>query len=186
MNSVTSFLVLVCFVAGLAMTQWVNNYLALVFFGAAIFIALSLKMANAWEKFVILRMGSLQSVKGSGLFVIIPVIDNVIEVIDGHIQTTEFNAEQALTRDTVPFNVDAIIFWHVHDAEQAGCGCSRCRNVHRHVPDVRGPAGSRAHAMLGGTVDLRPCGSLVPGRERSREGRAHQMAPPYCSGPMKY
>jgi regulator of protease activity HflC (stomatin/prohibitin superfamily) len=129
MNPITSFLVFVCFVAGLAMTQWVNNYLALLFFGAAIFIALALKMANAWEKFVILRMGKLQSVKGPGLFVIIPVIDNVIAVIDGRIQTTAFNAEQALTRDTVPVNVDAIIFWHVHDAEKAALAITNYREA---------------------------------------------------------
>lgn len=90
-----------------------------MFFAAAILIALSLKMANAWQKFVILRLGKLQSVKGPGIFAIIPIIDNVIAVIDGRIQTTAFNAEQALTRDTVPVNVDAIIFWHVHDAEKA-------------------------------------------------------------------
>lgn len=129
MNPITSFLVFVCFVAGLAMTQWVNSYLALLFFGAAIFIALALKMANAWEKFVILRMGKLQSVKGPGLFVIIPVIDNVIAVIDGRIQTTAFNAEQALTRDTVPVNVDAIIFWHVHDAEKAALAITNYREA---------------------------------------------------------
>ena len=73
-------------------------------------------MANVWEKFVILRMGKLQSVKGAGLFVIIPILDNVIDIIDERIQTTAFNAEQALIKDTVPVNVDAIIFWHVQDA----------------------------------------------------------------------
>jgi len=76
-------------------------------------------MANAWQKFVILRAGKLHGVKGPGLFVILPVIDSVVAVIDERIQTTAFNAEQALTRDTVPVNVDAIIFWHVHDAEKA-------------------------------------------------------------------
>ncbi len=119
MNPITSFLVFACVLSGLAVGNWVNRYLALVFFAAAIVIALSLKMANAWQKFVILRMGKLQSVKGPGMFVIIPIIDNVVAVIDGRIQTTAFNAEQALTRDTVPVNVDAIIFWHVHDAEKA-------------------------------------------------------------------
>lgn len=118
MNPITSFLVAVCVLAGLAIGQW-NSYLAFAFFGAAVIIAFSLKMANTWQKFVILRMGKLQSVKGAGLFVIIPVIDNVVAVIDERIQTTAFNAEQALTKDTVPVNVDAIIFWHVHDAEKA-------------------------------------------------------------------
>jgi regulator of protease activity HflC (stomatin/prohibitin superfamily) len=86
---------------------------------AAVIVALSLKMANTWQKFVVLRAGKLQGVKGPGLFWIMPVIDSVVAIIDERIQTTAFNAEQALTRDTVPVNVDAIIFWHVHDARKA-------------------------------------------------------------------
>lgn len=119
MNPITLFLVVACVVAGVVFGEWVNLYLALPFAIAAVIIALSLKMANAWQKFVILRAGELQSVKGPGLFMIIPVLDNVAAVIDERIQTTAFNAEQALTKDTVPVNVDAIIFWHVHDAEKA-------------------------------------------------------------------
>jgi len=106
-----------------------NLYLALPFFGVAAIVALSLKMANAWQKFVILRMGKLQSVKGPGMFAIIPIIDNVTAVIDGRIQTTAFNAEQALTKDTVPVNVDAIIFWHVHDAEKAALAITNYREA---------------------------------------------------------
>ena len=129
MNPVTSFLVSIFILAGLAAGQWVGSYLALAFFCIAVIIAMSLKMANTWQKFVILRMGKLQSVKGAGMFVIIPVIDNVIAVIDERIQTTGFNAEQALTRDTVPINVDAIIFWHVHDAEKAALAITNYREA---------------------------------------------------------
>jgi regulator of protease activity HflC (stomatin/prohibitin superfamily) len=129
MNPITTFLVFACILAGLAIGNWVNTYLALVFFAAAIVIGLSLKMANAWQKFVILRMGKLESVKGPGMFAIIPIMDNVIAVIDGRIQTTAFNAEQALTRDTVPVNVDAIIFWHVHDAEKAALAITDYREA---------------------------------------------------------
>ncbi len=129
MNPITSFLVFVLVLAGFAVGYWVNPYLGLLFFVAAAFVALSLKMANAWEKFVILRMGKLQSVKGAGMFTIIPVIDNVVAVIDGRIQTTAFNAEQALTKDTVPVNVDAIIFWHVHDAEKAALAITNYREA---------------------------------------------------------
>jgi regulator of protease activity HflC (stomatin/prohibitin superfamily) len=85
----------------------------------AVLVFFSLKMANNWERFVILRAGKLSSVKGPGLFAIIPVVDAIAAVIDERIQTTQFNAEQALTRDTVPVNVDAVIFWHVHDAQSA-------------------------------------------------------------------
>jgi regulator of protease activity HflC (stomatin/prohibitin superfamily) len=129
MNPITAFLVFACIVAGAAVGYWVNTYLAFAFFAAAAFIALSLKMANTWEKFVILRMGKLQSVRGAGLFAIIPIVDNVVAVIDERIQTTAFNAEQALTKDTVPVNVDAIIFWHVHDAEKAALAITHYREA---------------------------------------------------------
>jgi len=129
MNPITAFLVFVLVLAGLATGQWLNLYLALPFFAAAAIVAASLKMANVWQKFVILRMGKLQSVKGPGMFAIIPVIDNVVAVIDGRIQTTGFNAEQALTKDTVPVNVDAIIFWHVHDAEKAALAITNYREA---------------------------------------------------------
>ena len=105
MNPITAFLVAVCIAAGVTAAYWVNSYFALGFLVGAVLIALSLKMANVWQKFVILRMGKLQSVKGAGLFVIIPILDTVIAVIDCRIQTTAFNAEQALTKDTVPVNV---------------------------------------------------------------------------------
>jgi len=129
MNPVTSFLVFGFALAGLAMGRWANPYLAAPFFLVAVVIAMSLKMANAWQKFVILRMGKLQSVKGPGMFAIIPIVDSVVAVIDGRIQTTAFNAEQALTKDTVPVNVDAIIFWHVHDAEKAALAITNYREA---------------------------------------------------------
>jgi regulator of protease activity HflC (stomatin/prohibitin superfamily) len=129
MNPITAFLVFAFVVAGVAVGHWVNPYLASVFFGTAAVVAFSLKMANAWQKFVILRMGKLQSVRGPGLFTIIPVLDSVTAVIDGRIQTTAFNAEQALTKDTVPVNVDAIIFWHVCDAEKAALAITNYRQA---------------------------------------------------------
>lgn len=90
---------------------------------------MSLKMTNVSQKFVILRLGKLQSVRGGGLFAIIPVLDTVIAIIDVRIQTTAFNAEQVLTTDTVPVNVDAIIFWHVHDAEKAALAITDYRHA---------------------------------------------------------
>jgi regulator of protease activity HflC (stomatin/prohibitin superfamily) len=129
MNPITAFLTFACVAAGAGMVFWNHVYVAPVFVAAAVVIALSLKMANVWEKFVILRMGKLQSVKGAGLFVIIPILDRVIAIIDGRIQTTAFNAEQALTKDTVPVNVDAIIFWHVHDAEKAALAITNYREA---------------------------------------------------------
>ncbi|HEX4739853.1 MAG TPA: slipin family protein [Caulobacteraceae bacterium] len=79
----------------------------------------SLMMANQWEKAVVLRMGRLQAIRGPGMFWIIPFVDSISTWIDERIQTTEFNAEEALSRDTVPVNVDAVVFWQIHDAQRA-------------------------------------------------------------------
>ena len=79
----------------------------------------SVMMARQWEKAVVLRFGKLHAIRGPGLFAIIPFMDEVTAWIDQRIQTIEFNAEQALTKDTVPANIDAILFWQVHDPERA-------------------------------------------------------------------
>jgi regulator of protease activity HflC (stomatin/prohibitin superfamily) len=129
MNPITLFLATVCVLAGVAASAWINPYAGIPFFAAALVVAISLKMANVWEKFVILRAGKLQSVKGPGLFVIVPVLDKVAAVIDERIQTAAFNAEQALTKDTVPVNVDAIIFWHVYDAQRAALAITDYRQA---------------------------------------------------------
>ena len=84
-----------------------------------VFLGYSVKMAQQWERAVVLRLGKLQGVKGPGLFILVPIFDQVAMWIDQRIRTTEVNAEQALTKDTVPVNVDAIVFWMVHDAERA-------------------------------------------------------------------
>ena len=79
----------------------------------------TLMIANQWERAVVLRLGKLKGVRGPGLFTIVPFIDAVAAMLDQRIQTTEFNAEQALSRDTVPVNIDAVIFWQVHDPKRA-------------------------------------------------------------------
>ena len=119
MNPITLFITLALLLIGALVGRTTGIAFGAPFVVAAVLVLVSLKMANTWQKFVILRAGKLQGVKGPGLFVIFPVLDNVVAVIDERIQTTAFNAEQALTRDTVPVNVDAIIFWRVHDARAA-------------------------------------------------------------------
>ena len=119
MNPITLFASVVLLLIGAAAGRFVGVLAGAPFVIAAVLMALSLKMANTWQKFVVLRAGKLQGVKGPGLFWILPVLDSVVAIIDERIQTTAFNAEQALTKDTVPVNVDAIIFWNVHDARQA-------------------------------------------------------------------
>ena len=128
MNPITLFLVLACLALGAASVQF-NLIVAIAFFALAVLIALSLKMANTWQRFVVLRAGHLHGVKGPGLFLIFPIIDNVVAVIDERIQTTSILAEQALTKDTVPVNVDAIIFWKVHNAEAAALTITNYREA---------------------------------------------------------
>jgi regulator of protease activity HflC (stomatin/prohibitin superfamily) len=91
---------------------------ALLLIGA-ILIPKTLMVANQWEKGIVLRLGRLRSISGPGVFWIVPFIDEIAAWIDQRIQTTEFKAEQALTRDTVPVTVNAIVFWQVHDTERA-------------------------------------------------------------------
>jgi regulator of protease activity HflC (stomatin/prohibitin superfamily) len=129
MNPITLLVTIVLGAIGALLFLAHMNLPALGFGILAVFVLFSLKMANNWERFVILRAGKLSSVKGPGLFMIIPVIDAVTAVIDERIQTTQFNAEQALTRDTVPVNVDAVIFWHVHDAQSAALNITDYRSA---------------------------------------------------------
>jgi regulator of protease activity HflC (stomatin/prohibitin superfamily) len=84
----------------------------------ALLIPQALKIANQWERAVVLRLGRLVGIRGPGLFMIVPFIDQVAVWLDQRIQTTEINAEQALSKDTVPVNIDAVIFWQIHDPER--------------------------------------------------------------------
>ena len=85
----------------------------------AILAALSPKVAQQWEKAIILRLGKYTAMKGPGLFWVVPLIDQVSSWIDQRVITTSFAAEQTLTSDTVPVNVDAVLFWMVYDPEKA-------------------------------------------------------------------
>ena len=84
----------------------------------ALLIPQAVKIADQWERAVVLRLGRLVGIRGPGLFVIVPFIDQVAVWLDQRIQTTEINAEQALSKDTVPVNIDAVVFWQIHDPER--------------------------------------------------------------------
>jgi regulator of protease activity HflC (stomatin/prohibitin superfamily) len=114
---------------GIARDSLAAGIVSLVLALAAVFLPLSLLIAKQWEKAVVLRFGKLHSIRGPGLFVIIPFVDTIAAWVDQRIQTIEFNAEQALTRDTVPTNIDAILFWQVHDPERAALEISDYRQA---------------------------------------------------------
>lgn len=82
-------------------------------------LAFAIRLANPWEKAILVRLGKYRGLRGPGLFTIIPVIDQVASVVDQRIRVTSVSAETTLTHDTVPVDVDAIVFWVVWNAEKA-------------------------------------------------------------------
>jgi len=122
----TIFLVLVTIAVYLAATMDARGYpdwaIAVVFVSISIVATLllaAMQVARQWEKAVVLRLGRFSGLKGPGLFWIIPIIDSITRWIDHRVMVTPFSAEKTLTRDTVPVNVDAVLFWLVWDAEKA-------------------------------------------------------------------
>ncbi len=97
----------------------VNVWLLAVLILISIFTAHSIRIADQWEQAVVLRMGKYKGLKGPGIFFIIPIIDQIINYIDQRVRVTDFKAEQTLTKDTVPVNVDAVVYWTVWDVEKA-------------------------------------------------------------------
>lgn len=119
MNPISLALAVVLGGLGILTVGMTQNIAGLGFFAAAIIVLAGLKMAQQWEKAVVLRAGKFTGVQGPGLFLIIPILDSIAGWVDTRVRTTQFVAEQTLTRDTVPVDVDAIIFWQVLDVRKA-------------------------------------------------------------------
>jgi regulator of protease activity HflC (stomatin/prohibitin superfamily) len=85
----------------------------------AIYILMAVKVASQWEKAVVLHFGKFHSLKGPGMFLIIPIVENVVNWIDHRVTVSPFSAEKTLTKDTVPVDVDAVLFWLIWDAQKA-------------------------------------------------------------------
>jgi hypothetical protein len=107
-------------VAGVVSTA-VYNRPAPSIAGAVIglYFLLAIKVAEQWQRAAVLRLGRYIGLRGPGIFMIIPIIDQVSQYVDQRVRVTSVNAESALTRDTVPVNVDAIVFWLVWNAEKS-------------------------------------------------------------------
>jgi regulator of protease activity HflC (stomatin/prohibitin superfamily) len=96
-----------------------SAWIGVIAFVIALVVSLAIKVADQWERVVILRLGKFRSIKGPGLFFIIPVIDVIPYWIDTRVITASFKAEKTLTKDTVPVDVDAVLFWKVLDPKKA-------------------------------------------------------------------
>jgi hypothetical protein len=118
--------------------------------------ALAPKVAQQWERAVVLRLGTYTGLQGPGLFWIIPGIDQVSSWIDQRIITTSFAAEQTLTSDTVPVNVDAVLFWMVYDPEKAAL----------EVQDYKLAVSWAAQTALRDIIGRTPLTVLLRGREQ--------------------
>ena len=95
----------------------------------AVLIPQAIKVADQWERAVVLRLGKLSAIRGPGIFFIVPFVDEVASWLDQRIQTTEINAEKALSKDTVPVNIDAVIFWQIHDPQRAALEITNYRQA---------------------------------------------------------
>ncbi len=98
--------------------QW-NIYIIIFTALVASICFFGIKIANQWERAVVLRLGKFRGLKGPGPFFIIPIIESVVRSVDMRIRSTDFSSESTLTKDTVPVNVDAICFWMVWDAKKS-------------------------------------------------------------------
>lgn len=92
---------------------------AVVGFGLGVVSGMAPQVARQWERVVVLRLGRYQGLRGPGLFWLLPFVDTISTWVDQRVITTAFAAEETLTSDTVPVNVDAVLFWMVHDPEKA-------------------------------------------------------------------
>jgi regulator of protease activity HflC (stomatin/prohibitin superfamily) len=116
---ITGTLVALCGYAYFHHVAGVRSAALVGFTVAASLLVPCLQIAFQWEQGVLLRFGKFVGIRGSGLFVILPVIDKVAQFVDQRIRASDFRAETTLTKDTVPVNVDAIAFWMVWDAEKS-------------------------------------------------------------------
>jgi regulator of protease activity HflC (stomatin/prohibitin superfamily) len=114
------------------------------------------RVADQWERAVVLRLGRFTGLRGPGLFWVIPFLDRVPQYIDQRTITTSFAAEQTLTSDTVPVNVDAVLFWMVHDAEKAAL----------EVQDYQQAVSWAAQTALRDIIGRTTLTELLRGRER--------------------
>src|SRR5215510_1982484 len=159
-NVVSGLILLAAIAPGAIVTVLTASPVGVVI-GAAVGLLMmqSPKVAKQWEKAVVLRLGRFVGLKGPGLFWIMPLIDSVSAWVDQRIITTAFAAEQTLTSDTVPVNVDAVLFWMVYDAEKAAL----------EVQDYPSTVSLAAQTALRDIIGRTSLADLLRGRDKIEE-----------------
>jgi regulator of protease activity HflC (stomatin/prohibitin superfamily) len=156
-NVIAMFLLLGAAGIGLAVTALTSNpWYVIVGTALGLVLLQSPKVAKQWERAVVLRLGRYKGLHGPGLFWVVPFIDSVAAWIDQRTITTSFAAEESLTSDTVPVNVDAVLFWMVHDVEKAAM----------EVQDYAQAVSWAAQTALRDIIGRTPLTVLLRGREQ--------------------
>jgi len=137
-----------------------HEYLGFVVFGIAIFVAAitssAIRVADQWSKAVVLRLGKFRALEGPGLFFIIPLIDTIPYWIDTRVLTSSFKAEKTLTKDTVPVDVDAVLFWKIFDPEKAALA----------VADYQSAIGWASQTALRDVIGKTMLSDMLEGRDK--------------------
>lgn len=163
-NYVSTLVFIVIFGIGLALAIAMggpapgtpNVPVTVVAFLLAWIISASVKIANQWERAIVLRMGRFQALSGPGLFFIVPVIDTIAYWVDIRVISTSFKAEKTLTKDTVPVDVDAVLFWRVVDPKKASLD----------VADYRTAIGWASQTALRDVIGKTMLADMLEGREK--------------------
>ncbi len=164
-NGIAIFIFVVLMLISIALTAWLDaigahpawivaeiSVLNLV----GVYILFAFKIADQWEKAIVLRMGRFIGLKGPGPFWIIPIVDTIPAWIDHRVMVTPFTAERTLTQDTVPVDVDAVLFWLVWDAEKAAL----------EVEDYRAAIAWAAQTALREIIGKMNLADILIGREK--------------------
>jgi regulator of protease activity HflC (stomatin/prohibitin superfamily) len=137
-----------------------NDYAALLIFGIALFLGAvtssAVRVADQWSKAVVLRLGKFRALEGPGLFFIIPLIDTIPYWIDTRVLTSSFKAEKTLTKDTVPVDVDAVLFWKIFDPEKAALA----------VADYQSAIGWASQTALRDVIGKTMLSDMLEGRDK--------------------
>jgi regulator of protease activity HflC (stomatin/prohibitin superfamily) len=165
MNVVSVVILVGSFTIGALASQALSNPVPVIVMAiVGIILMQAPRIAEQWERAVVLRLGRFVGLRGPGLFWLVPFVDRVSTWIDQRTITTTFAAEQTLTSDTVPVNVDAVLFWMVHDAQKAAL----------EVQDYSQAISWAAQTALRDIIGRTSLTELLRGRERI-EGELQQL-----------
>lgn len=163
--SISVLLVLIFVSVALYILHAVNIPVLLFLILISGLLSLSIRIADQWERAVVLRMGKFKGLKGPGPFMIIPILDSVSTYIDQRVRVSAFKAEQTLTKDTVPVNVDAVVYWTVWDVEKAALEVQEYQKAIEHI----------AQTGLRDTIGKHELSTLLQERDKIAEDLQHVL-----------